>query len=163
MAERGREPARGPGGLDTPGQAHRWSQLAQSLPPVHSPAGVGRGQAAKWGHRAVLTTTLPPLPCRVPASPPTNAPHHFRSSASSLSLASLADSSFCRNALASLQAAWPRPMKLLRAGWHQNRASTRMPVRSPRRTLLQTGGVASPLSSSLKIPGLLFLVLPSVQ
>lgn len=47
-------------------------------------------------------------------SPP--APYRFRSSLSSLSLAWLADSKFCKKALASFQAAWPRPMKLLSVG-----------------------------------------------
>lgn len=83
------------------------SQSAQSPATNTCPQGLDKAEA--------VNLTTPPFP--PPAHRRPQAPHRLRSSVSSRSLAWLADSKFCKNALASFQAAWPRPMKLLRAGY----------------------------------------------
>lgn len=106
---------------DPPGQRHGSSQSAQSpATSMQRRQGLEEVEAAEQWLRTALVTALSPLPARLGP----HAPHRLRSSASSRSLAWLADSRLCKNARASFQAAWPRPMKLLRVGYVGQRGQT---------------------------------------
>ena len=70
----------------------------------------GLGEAASERPRPPHRPLLPTRQCP-------SVPHRLLRSVSSRSLAQLVDSRFRKDSLASLQAAWPRPMKLLRAGY----------------------------------------------
>lgn len=93
----------------------------RALPPIHSGGrGWRRWRETSRGSEWPRSPHCPLLPTR----PRPHAPHRLRSSVSSRSLAWLADSKFCKNARASFQAAWPRPMKLLRVGYTGQRGQT---------------------------------------